>query len=238
MTLQLPSAADLPRSIPEMQTYDRLTAAFPAAASGTSSRWSRGRAVGRGRSALAELADRTASDPLFAHDRAPEVRASDDGRIFAMTIGVPFDDADERAAQSLQRLRGELVPQTLGKVSGVTYAVGGDVAGSADFVVQMRTALPWVVGFVLVLTFLVMLVTFRSVVVALTAIVLNTLSAARRSACSRRLPEHLGEPLLDFRSNGGVVAWLPLLLFVILFGCRWTITSSWSAASARPPWAG
>jgi RND superfamily putative drug exporter len=225
MNLKLPSGADLPRSIPVMQTYDRLTAAFPSsgkehvvAVEGPAERSQQVRA------ALAQLADRTAGDPLFAHDREPEIRTSGDGRVSTMTVAVPFDDADPRAEESLLKLRTDLVPSTVGRVDGASYAVGGDVAASRDFVGQMRGALPWVVGFVLVLTFLVLLVTFRSVVVALTAIVLNLLSAGAAFGLLALVFQDdvvgngWAESLLDFRSNDGITAWLPLILFVILFG--------------------
>ena len=74
-------------------------------------------------------------------------------------------------------------------------------------------------GFVLVLTFLVMALTFRSVVVALTSIALNLLSAGGRvRPAGAGLPGHWAEGLLGFTSMGAIVSWLPLFLFVVLFG--------------------
>jgi RND superfamily putative drug exporter len=225
MHLRISSAADLPRSIPVMQTYDRLVAAFPSsgvdhvvAVEAPASRSAEVQA------ALRSLAGRTATDPLFAHDREPAIRTSADGRVSTLTLGVPFEDVDPRAEQSLQRLRGDLVPATVGQVPGATYAVGGMVAGSVDFVDQMRSALPWVVGFVLLLTFVVLLVTFRSVVVALTAIALNLLSAGAAFGVltlvfqDTAVDNGWAESLLGFQSTDAITAWLPLILFVILFG--------------------
>jgi RND superfamily putative drug exporter len=225
MNLQISSSAHLPRSIPVVQSFDRLTAAFPSSGNehvvAVEAPADRQGAV---RAALNDLADRTAADPLFAHDREPEVRTSADGRVATMTVGVPFDDADPRAEESLRRLRSDLAPSTVGTVAGASYAVGGEVAGNVDFITQMRDALPWVVGFVLVLTFVVLLLTFRSIVIALTAIALNLLSAGAAFGVltlvfqDDAVDNGWAESLLDFRSSDGIVAWLPLILFVILFG--------------------
>src|SRR5262249_21645481 len=120
---------------------------------------------------------------------------------------------------SLDALRGGLVPATVGRVPGADYAVGGQIAMQRDFNTEMQHSLLPVVGFVLALTFLVMLLTFRSVGVALTAIVLNLLSVGTAyGVLVLTFQRHWAEGLLGFRSNGGVLSWLPLVLFVILFG--------------------
>src|SRR5262249_43976611 len=171
------------------------------------------------RAALADLYRRTAGDPRFAHDRMPELRTSRDGRVTTMEIGVTGTSDSPAAYDTLDELRGTLVPATVGTVPGADYAVGGWIAGGKDYNSEMQRSLLPVVAFVLVLTFLVLLVTFRSVVVALTAIALNMLSvAAAYGVLVLTFQHHWAEGLLGFRSNGGVVAWLPLILFVILFG--------------------
>jgi len=104
-------------------------------------------------------------------------------------------------------------------VSGAQYAVTGEIAGTTDYSEHVKQSLPLVVGFVLLLTFLVMAWTFRSVVVAATAIVLNMLSVGAAYGLLVLVFQHTwAEKLLDFRSNHGVVSWLPLFLFVVLFG--------------------
>lgn len=111
------------------------------------------------------------------------------------------------------------MPQTVGQVPGASYAVGGFVAADVDYAAHIRSKLPLVIGFVLLLTFIVMVVTFRSVVVAFTAIGLNLLSAGAAYGVVTAVFEGTwAEGLLDFRSNGAVVSWLPLFLFVVLFG--------------------
>jgi RND superfamily putative drug exporter len=92
-------------------------------------------------------------------------------------------------------------------------------AGSKDFNDAMKSHLPIVFGFVLGLAFLLLLVTFRSIVIPIKAIVLNLLSVgAAYGVLTLVFQEGHGEKLLDFKSVGGITSWLPLFLFVILFG--------------------
>jgi RND superfamily putative drug exporter len=144
---------------------------------------------------------------------------SHDGR--AGTLALPLsglgDDATSKAA--LETLRNDLIPRTLGSVPGVEVAVTGDAARDVDFTTKMRTALPYVIAFVLVFAFLVLLVTFRSLVIPIKAIVLNLLSvAASYGVLVLVFERHWAESLLGFHSIGSVISWLPLFLFVVLFG--------------------
>jgi len=101
----------------------------------------------------------------------------------------------------------------------VEYAVGGGVAASEDYAAHIWAKLPIVAAFVLALTFLVMAWTFRSVVVALTSIVLNLLSAgAAYGLLVLVFQSDWAEGLLGFTSMDAIVTWLPLFLFVVLFG--------------------
>ena len=97
--------------------------------------------------------------------------------------------------------------------------VTGMTAGSKDFNDTMKSHLPLVFGFVLGLTFLLLLVTFRSLVIPIKAIVLNLLSVgASYGVLKLVFQDGHGESLLAFESIGGITSWLPLFLFVILFG--------------------
>ena len=110
-------------------------------------------------------------------------------------------------------------PRRLGRVDGIDYAVTGDTAASKDWNDAMKSAVPIVFGFVLAFAFLLLLVSFRSVVIPLKAILMNLLSvAAAYGVIVAIFQWGWGENLLDFRSNGGVASWLPMFLFVILFG--------------------
>jgi RND superfamily putative drug exporter len=139
----------------------------------------------------------------------------------AATLELPLsglgDDATSKAA--LNMLRNELIPETLGRVPGVKVAVTGDAARDVDFTTQMRNALPYVIAFVLVLAFLILLVTFRSLVIPIKAIMLNLLSvAASYGVLVLIFQRHWAEGLLGFHSIGSVISWLPVFLFVVLFG--------------------
>ena len=220
MTLKFPGTEDLPRDTAVMKAYDRLTAAFPS--TGTSHEVAvRAPADQQAavQAALADLVKRTQSDKLFAQDGLEEPKVSKDGTVTVLEVATPYEGGSQQARDSLTKLRNELMPQTVGKVPGVEYAVGGFVAADVDYAAHTRAKLPLVIGFVLLLTMIVMMVTFRSVVVAVTAIGLNLLSAgAAYGVVTAVFQNTWAEGLLDFQSNGAVVSWLPLFLFVVLFG--------------------
>ena len=120
---------------------------------------------------------------------------------------------------ALATLRDEVLPQTVGQVDDVEYAVAGATAADKDWSDGMKKSVPLVFGFVLLFAFVLMLISFRSIVVALKAIVLNLLSvAAAYGLLVAVFQWGWGENLLDFESNGGITPWLPMFLFVILFG--------------------
>ncbi|TCC10017.1 MMPL family transporter [Kribbella soli] len=220
MTLKFPGTEDLPRDTAVMKAYDRLTAAFPS--TGTSHEVAVRAPANQQpavKAALAELMERTKGDSLFASDGLEEPRFSKDGTVATLEVATPYEGGSDQARDSLTKLRKELMPETVGKVPGVEYAVGGFVAADVDYAAHTRDKLPLVIGFVLLLTMIVMMVTFRSVVVAITAIGLNLLSAgAAYGVVTAVFQNTWAEGLLDFRSNGAVVSWLPLFLFVVLFG--------------------
>jgi len=220
MNLKLSGIQDVPRSTPVMHAYDRMTAAFPS--TGTQHLvvvQAPAAQAGQVKAALSDLAARTAPDPLFAHDREPELTVSPNQRVTMLVIGTPYNAGTGDGQRSLDRLRKDLVPATVGTLSGVSYAVTGEIAGTSDYSQHVKDQMPLVVGFVLLLTFVVMAWTFRSLVVALTAIGLNMLSVGAAYGLLVLVFQHTwAEKLLDFRSNHGVTSWLPLFLFVVLFG--------------------
>ena len=112
-----------------------------------------------------------------------------------------------------------MIPATIGRVDGAKAHVTGMTAGSRDFNDSMKSHAPLVFAFVLGLAFVLLLVTFRSIVIPLKAIVLNLLSvAAAYGVLVLVFQDGRLESLLDFQSIGGVTSWLPLFLFVVLFG--------------------
>ena len=113
----------------------------------------------------------------------------------------------------------EVVPATVGQAAGAEVAVTGFTAGSKDFNDAMKSHLPIVFAFVLTLAFILLLVTFRSIVVPIKAIVLNLLSVgAAYGVLMLVFQDGRLEGLLGYQSVGGITSWLPLFLFVILFG--------------------
>ncbi|WP_346536031.1 MMPL family transporter [Micromonospora sp. DPT] len=222
MKLNFPGMEDLPRTTPAMQAYDRLTAAFPS--TGTSHQVAvraPAEQADRVRAALTELAGRAGTDPLFAPVEAdgPKIEVSADRRVSVLELATPYAGRSDEAARSLDELRDDLLPAALKGIPGVEYAVGGEVAGNQDYARHIQEKLPIVMAFVLALTFAVMVLTFRSVVVALTSIVLNLLSAgAAYGLLVLVFQGTWAEGLLGFTSMGAIVSWLPLFLFVVLFG--------------------
>ena len=136
-------------------------------------------------------------------------------------LDVPLagNGANVASLDALQTLRAQIIPSTIGAVPGVSVAVTGETAGSADFTSTIDHHMPVVLGFVFLLTLALMLICFRSLAVGLTAIALNMLSvAAAYGAMTWVFQDGHGHGLLGFHSSGAIVPWVPLFLFAVLFG--------------------
>ena len=105
-----------------------------------------------------------------------EVTYSKDGTVALVEIPTAGNGNDEESTAALNEVRDEIIPATIGGVTGVTVNVTGDAAASKDFRDQLVERLPLIFAFVFALAFLLMLVTFRSIVIPIKAIVLNLLS--------------------------------------------------------------
>jgi putative drug exporter of the RND superfamily len=154
----------------------------------------------------------------IAHGPA-QLAPGGDGRSLA--IALPLTGLGDNAASrdAIAALRERLVPATLGTLAGVRTAVTGDTAQDVDFTAQMTAGIPFVVAFVLTLAFVVLLLAFRSIVVPIKAIVLNLLSVAASYGVLVLVFQHRwAQGLLGFHSSQAIVSWLPLFLFVVLFG--------------------
>jgi uncharacterized membrane protein YdfJ with MMPL/SSD domain len=148
-----------------------------------------------------------------------DVETNREHTITKVEIPLEGKGTDSTSNHALATLRHTILPATLGEVDGVDYAVGGQTAASADFNSSMTKSVPKVFGFVLLFAFALLLVTFRSLVIAAKAIVLNLLSVgAAYGVLVAVFQWGWGENLLDFHSNGGIANWLPMFMFVILFG--------------------
>jgi uncharacterized membrane protein YdfJ with MMPL/SSD domain len=136
-------------------------------------------------------------------------------------IDVPLAGGTDhgRAKADLRLLRDQVRPDTLLKVAGVQAPITGETAGSMDFTDKITSSVPPVFAFVTVFAFLLMLLSFRSLTIALTSIVLNLLSVGAAYGVLTMVFQHgWGASLVGATGTGAVVAWLPLFLFVILFG--------------------
>jgi RND superfamily putative drug exporter len=147
------------------------------------------------------------------------VSEGSDGEAAAVELPLAGSGDNSSSRRAVGVLRRDLVPRTLGRIPGVETAVTGAVAEDVDFTDQMKHGVPYVIAFVLALAFPLLLVAFRSVVVPVKAILLNLLSVAAAYGVLVLVFEHRwAQPLLGFRSNGEIISWLPLFLFVVLFG--------------------
>ena len=206
------------RSQPVIQTYDRLQAAFPGGAvPATTVIKAKDVTAAPVKAAIQQLHDQAIASGRLSEPSGVEI--SPDKTVAVVALSVEGSGTDAASNESVRVLRSEVVPATVGKLAGAEVAVNGLTAGSKDFVDVLTSRAPIVFLFVLSLTFILLLVTFRSIVVPIKAIVLNLLSVgAAYGVLVLVFQDGHGEKLLDFQSVGGVAPWIPLFLFVILFG--------------------
>jgi uncharacterized membrane protein YdfJ with MMPL/SSD domain len=215
---ELPGIETLPRDLKVIRTYDRIQAHFPgeniAANVVVEAPDVESPAVTGGIERL--LAEAKRSDLLL---EPATVEVSPDRTVADVEIPLAGDGTDDRSNAALDQLRDRLVPASLGGIEGAEANVGGVTALTRDFTSTMNSHLPYVFGFVFATAFLLLLVTFRSDVIPVKAILLNTLSVGAAYGLLVLLFQNgWGEGLLDFESTGAITSWLPLLMFVILFG--------------------
>jgi uncharacterized membrane protein YdfJ with MMPL/SSD domain len=218
MKTALPGVDTLPRSLPVMQTYDKIQAEFPGKEiSAELAVTGAGVDSPRAARAFADLR-RSALESGVVHEPIVVQRSATDPEVARITLPIDGDGTDAASKRALQVVRGGLAPELRSSLD-VETAVGGITAGTQDFNTLMNERIGWVFAFVLSLAFLLLLVTFRSVVIAAKAIVLNLLSVgAAYGLLVLVFQGTWAENLLGFESTGAITAWLPLFLFVVLFG--------------------
>ena len=140
------------------------------------------------------------------------------GDLAVLRAPVRGDPWSDDAVAAVSRLRAEEVPRAFGDEAGRVF-VTGETAEASDDAATMDRLLPLVVAFVLGLSFLLLTLAFRSVVVAVKAIVVNLLSVgAAYGALVLVFQEGVGDELLGFEQVDTVESWVPLGLFAVLFG--------------------
>ena len=207
----------LPASLKELQSYHRVNDAFPGGATPAIVAIAGDASDPKLQVAVAELREQALASG--AGLEPIQVDVAPGGKATKVLIPLVGKGTDAGSNAALATLRETIIPATLGTVSGIEYGVTGDTAASKDWNDAMKSAVPIVFVFVLAFAFLLLLVTFRSVVIPLKAILMNLLSvAAAYGVVVAVFQWGWGESVFDFNSNGGVAAWLPMFLFVILFG--------------------
>jgi len=216
---KLLSFTDLPKSLGIVKTYDTIQASFPGsqdpahlvvkADDVTTPRFAKAYAEFKRRA----LATGVVHEPIrVAVNKAKTVARVD--------FPLAGEGQDATAIRALDTLRNEVIPPVLATLpQGTEEAVTGDTAVTQDFNQTMKSRAPIVFAFVLGFAFLLLLLTFRSIVIPIKAIVLNLLSVGAAYGVLVWIFQdgHL-QGLLGFHSNGAVVTWLPLFLFTVLFG--------------------
>ena len=219
MHTSMPGTESLSRSIPVMRSFDRIQAAFPSQSTPVT-------VVVKARDVTTPAitgAIRSLDAAVAGHhdlfNGQATVEVSPDRTVARISIPAAGTGADATSHRMLETLRRQLIPTAFADAPDASVMVGGVTAQTVDFNASLASHTPLVFGFVLVAAFLLLLVTFRSLVIALKAIALNLLSVgASYGVLVLVFQDGLGEKLLGFHSNGAIVAWLPLFLFVVLFG--------------------
>ncbi|HEU5387836.1 MAG TPA: MMPL family transporter [Streptosporangiaceae bacterium] len=148
------------------------------------------------------------STAMYGHDQ-----------VLVVSVPLAGSGTDVTSNNALMTLRDHALPATLGKVPGISYAVTGLTAGNHDFDAQLAKTVPWVFAFVLGLAFVLLMASFRSVWIPALSIVLNLLSVgAAYGVMVLIFQDGRLEGPLGFTAYGGITAWLPLFMFVLLFG--------------------
>jgi uncharacterized membrane protein YdfJ with MMPL/SSD domain len=166
-------------------------------------------------SALGELRARLAGDRSFGEG---EITRSVNGDVALLSVPVEGDPSAKDAVAAVRDLRSNVVPETFSGTDA-DVLVGGQSSEDIDYFDSVIGPAPWVIALVLLLTFVLLTVVFRSVVVAGTAVVLNLLSVgAAYGLLVLVFQEGVGADLLGFQQMDTIEAWVPLFLFSVLFG--------------------
>jgi RND superfamily putative drug exporter len=217
-TQQLTLDKEFGNSLPIVGTYNRVNDAFPGG-SEPAEVVVKAHDINAAdvRSALADF--RTQAISSGASRGPVDIKVHAAQNVAFVYVPLVGGSDQDKAEKSLQLLRDKVRPDTLGKVDGVQAPITGQVAGSHDFSDQLLGSVAPVFAFVVVFAFLLMLLSFRSLTIAITSIVLNLLSVAAAYGILVAVFQHgWGASLVGAEGVGAIITWLPLFLFVILFG--------------------
>lgn len=207
----------LPKSIAEVQTFEQISAKYPGqmrtvdvVATGDDES-----ALVRG---LSELEAAAAESGLGLEALPGEsLRMAENGHTGVLTMGIDHSEDSAEGDRAIRELR-ELVANHLGEVAD-EHAVGGGAGASYDWIHVLNDRMPIVIGFIVLLTLLIMGITFRSAPIAVLTAVLNLLSVGVAFGVMTLVFQHgWGSGALDFTAPGYLIEWLPLFVMVVLVG--------------------
>jgi len=207
----------LPQDFASKEAFDVLAADFAGGLSSPVEIAVDGPAADAGVAAsVARLGDALRADPFLG---VPTVTVNPAGDLTLVSAPLRGDPASEEAVAAIERIRDDYVPAAFGEGSPAEVKVGGETAFNVDFFAITDRYMPIVFAFVLGLSFLLLTVAFRSVVVPLKAIVLNLLSVATAYGLVVLVSQKgVGAGVLGLQQVEVIEAWLPLFLFSVLFG--------------------
>jgi putative drug exporter of the RND superfamily len=218
LRLSEPGLYDLPRNLPVVQNLLATQRAFPGGPAPeevvVTGHGLSGPAV---RHAITALQGRAATSPALGEPVTTQLLGH--GQVLVINVPLAGSGINATSAHALTTLRDQVLPATLGRVSGISYAVTGITASNHDFAAELDSRVPLVFAFVLGLAFLVLMITFRSVTIPLMSIALNLLSISAAYGLLTLVFQdgHL-HGALGFSPYGAIVPWMPLFMFVVLFG--------------------
>jgi uncharacterized membrane protein YdfJ with MMPL/SSD domain len=217
-TAQLTFTQELPKGNQLVVAGERIDSAFPGSASPVTvvitapDVTSAGVQQGIAAMTKAALATGRMHQPVQVDRHAAQ-------GIVVVHVPLAGSGTDSASEAALSSLRSQVIPSTIGSVAGTTVAVTGSTASSVDFNDRLMSAALPVFAFVVGLAFLLMMMCFRSLTIAVVSVLLNGLSVAAAYGVLTLVFQHgYGAGLLGSTGVGAVQSWMPLFLFVILFG--------------------
>jgi uncharacterized membrane protein YdfJ with MMPL/SSD domain len=216
--MAMPGPDTFPQSLPVMQAYERMQQAFPGTALPANVVVEAPNVEAPAvKAAIDQLRQRAIASGRMYEPITVDVNP--DATVANLSIPIAGKTTDRESDAALDLLREEIVPETVGRLPNTETGVTGQAAQWKDSTDELESNLAPVIAFVLLFAFGLLLVAFRSLVVAVKAMLLNLLSVAAAYGVLVLVFQHgIGKGLLGFSSTAGISPEVPLLLFVILFG--------------------
>jgi RND superfamily putative drug exporter len=206
----------LPKNTTARQAYEGLTKGFGPGYNGPLLIASEFDSPEEAKAVLPGLRKAIAADGDVAAAGEPTLDQAGTVAVFTVISGsAPWDDS---TVDLVERLRDNTIPQALRGTEAASY-VGGQTAGYIDLATQISDKLPLMIAIVVALSFVVLLVAFRSLLVPVKAAAMNLLSvAAAYGVVTAVFQLGWGASLIGLEGSIPIVSFVPLLMFAILFG--------------------